>query len=327
MAANNEGAMTLPSAIYQEVKAWIVHQEEYEARHQTPAPLTDAQRIALEILRRPVTASPRASPPLPPPAPAHAPAFSNPPTVHDSDPNYIGILMEYHQKHNQLANLFFQEEPSGVLPGGVTGRICRVTISESFAHASGHIEHFPAVGFGLNPDGSEPRFTSKRNAKSFAAKCAAEWMAAQGLIRLPLSSPSPSPSPSSRTSTLLQRQGVSVAPSSNNLGGTNNAAMADGLPAAELFKLVNKLCSEMKIPGLRYSFVDSASGADTFDGRVDVDHYGDDELLSLVDASVVHGVQGKDNAKRAVAAKVLAKLQEIEASRDAQYRRICLGRS
>lgn len=42
------------TAIYSEVRTWITQQEVYEAITKTPAPLTNAQRKALEVLRVPI---------------------------------------------------------------------------------------------------------------------------------------------------------------------------------------------------------------------------------------------------------------------------------
>lgn len=72
MTADNDNLVAVPTAIFQEVKAWIAHQEAYEAQNNKPALLTKAQRKALEILR------------LPSPTPA-------PPEL--GNDNYVGALM------------------------------------------------------------------------------------------------------------------------------------------------------------------------------------------------------------------------------------------
>lgn len=83
--AADEGAAVFPSPIYQELKAWIAHQEAYEVEHQKPAPLTDAQRKAVQALRLPAAIPPTADgPPL----------------------NYVGLLMgTYHALPLSLAVL------------------------------------------------------------------------------------------------------------------------------------------------------------------------------------------------------------------------------
>lgn len=49
---------SVPTALYAEAKAWIAQQQAYEAEFKRPAPLTAAQRKALEALRLPPPAAP-----------------------------------------------------------------------------------------------------------------------------------------------------------------------------------------------------------------------------------------------------------------------------
>lgn len=81
MAMPAEVGSMASSAIYQEVKAWIAQQEAFEAQHNKPAPLTNAQRIALQNLHLATSTS---TPPLPSLSPAVAVG---------SPVNYVGILM------------------------------------------------------------------------------------------------------------------------------------------------------------------------------------------------------------------------------------------
>lgn len=46
------------SALYAKVKAWISQQEAFEQTAKQPAPLTNAQRKALEVLRIPISVTP-----------------------------------------------------------------------------------------------------------------------------------------------------------------------------------------------------------------------------------------------------------------------------
>lgn len=87
--------MALPTAIYQEVRAWITHQEAYEAQHQKPAPLTEAQQMALLVLRLPASpaAPAQAAPPtaaIPIPTPATPSPSSPAPAA--APTNYVGLL-------------------------------------------------------------------------------------------------------------------------------------------------------------------------------------------------------------------------------------------
>lgn len=80
MAMPAEVGSVSSTVIYQEVKAWIAQQEAFEAQYNRPAPLTDAQRMALLNLRL-ATTTPTPSPPsLSPAVPPGSPV------------NYVGIL-------------------------------------------------------------------------------------------------------------------------------------------------------------------------------------------------------------------------------------------
>lgn len=80
MAMAAESGSMASTVIYQEVKAWIAKQEAFEAQYNRPAPLTDAQRMALQSLRLPST-TPSSTPPSPSPAVGGGSAV-----------NYVGIL-------------------------------------------------------------------------------------------------------------------------------------------------------------------------------------------------------------------------------------------
>lgn len=114
----------------------------------------------------------------------------------------------YHQKRNNLAGSPSNKVTKGQVSGThwlrweeaeaepeqviVSGRwICRVTTSDCL-HSSEAIDHFPAPGYGLQTDGSELSFRTKKAARRFAAKCAIQWLVAQGLMTAPSSSPMPS---------------------------------------------------------------------------------------------------------------------------------------
>lgn len=203
-----------------------------------------------------------------------------------------------------------------------------MTILESLAHESGPIEHFPAAGYGLNDDGSEQRFTSKKAAKSFAAKCAVEWLAAQGFMPSHLqaaSSPPPkmqAPLPAAPT---LKRAPQSTGSSTSTSNTTitpppkRQATTAPMRPdSASEAAAVATLCHELNLPAPKYEIVETAPNSGVFDGRAQFEDYGDLDLLSLTEAGVVQGVGGKDATRQAVAAKLLERLREIEAVRDAQ---------
>lgn len=80
---------------------------------------------------------------------------------------------------------------------------------------------------------------------------------------------------------------------------------------------VRALCVRLNITAPRYRISPTGPHTTTFDGEVVLDHYGDAEQLAVMEASRVQGVDGMDNAKRAVASKVLAALRVVEAQREA----------
>lgn len=253
------------------------------------------------------------------------------PCLHQSLTNKTESL----QKLDPTAEIHWVEEASGVLAGGTPGRICRITIAESLAHPSGHIEHFPAAGYGLHADGSEPRFPSKKEAKRFAAKCAVDWLGAQGLVPqglLPLATSTPSPVPitpmqlaghgrdsgsSSSSSVVVVPAPAPGTPSSSKRAtqGSNNTIspppkrqttgeasvpvpVANGGPPAT--ELVSNLCRELGITAPKYIISLSDLGGGLYNGRADFEHFGDKELLDLGNGSIVVAVLGKDNAKKRV---------------------------
>lgn len=206
-----------------------------------------------------------------------------------------------------------------------------MTIVDSLAHESGHIEHFPAQGYGLNDDGSEPCFSTKKAAKHFAAKCAVEWLVAQGLMSPPLGTSLP---PSGTTSSFTTPQTHPAAAVQNpnkavplpgkppqmmqvssGFDGTSEMAAASP-PLTRTTTLVADLCNDLDFPAPKYKVVELSPNV--YGGMAQFDDYGQSELIALNKASMVKGVIGKEATRQAIAAKVLEKLQEIEAGRDAQ---------
>ncbi|KAI1417586.1 hypothetical protein F5Y13DRAFT_151356 [Hypoxylon sp. FL1857] len=146
---------------YKAIQKWIGQQQEYEATHSEPAPLTDAQRKLLEKLE--ITLPPETPPPSEPGL---------------DDTNWIGILLEYRaarqRVHRGIPGGNFLESPGPTI-GGEQKWHCRVRIDE-------HPVLFPGPDGGLFPDGSQPYFARKKDAKKYAAKCAVQWLRAQGYM-------------------------------------------------------------------------------------------------------------------------------------------------
>ncbi|KAI8963893.1 hypothetical protein F5Y11DRAFT_317729 [Daldinia sp. FL1419] len=150
------------SDTYKTILHWITRQLEFEAKHGTPAPLTDNQRKLLEKLQ---VALPPASSPQPEPD--------------LGDANWVGLLLEYRAARQRVPNNIpggdFREFP-GPTVYGVQKWHCQVRIDE-------HTEPFPGPDGGSFPGGALPSFARKKDAKKYAAKCAVEWLGKNGYMR------------------------------------------------------------------------------------------------------------------------------------------------
>lgn len=180
---------TVPNPIYQQVKAWIAEKEAYELKHNRRAPLTNAQRSALEVLRQPSR---------------QFPAVGN--------TNWVGLLNEYRQATAPGGHINYAEQEAGApLAGGNKGHICRVELDATLLRGRGGGLVFPLSpsGAGLVPQAQKhrggagndgigripitmeeeeeeeqqqettmtmPVFTTKKMAKHYAAKCAVEFL-------------------------------------------------------------------------------------------------------------------------------------------------------
>lgn len=80
--------------------------------------------------------------------------------------------------------------------------------------------------------------------------------------------------------------------------------------------VVADLCSHLGFPPPRYNVIENSPNE--YSGMAQFDDYGDVELIALTRASRVEGMGGKEIARQSIARKLLKKLQEIEAERDAQ---------
>lgn len=300
--------------MYAEVKAWIAQQEAFEKATKTPAPLTNAQRKALEVLRLPLSVTP-------PPELGHV--------------DYISLLNRYRQANYTGQELDWDErEASTKAVGGAIGRICSVTITESRKHPEAPVESFPAPGYGFEKGESPPVFPRKKDAKQYAAKCAVEWLIAQSMMPSNLRDVTfpKAQLPSRLTTSSFSRRLVTTSsddedsdedseddssPSSppgspspapqRPAGGTSSPGAVDlgdeSLPATQR---VTALCAELGIRAPRYVTNRSASGRDRcFDGYPD---FGHDSSSMPKGLGRVEDVEGQEKARLAVAALVLEHL-------------------
>lgn len=180
---NNTPTTTVPNPIYREVKAWIAEKEAYERKHNRRAPLTNAQRSALETLRLPSRL---------------LPAVGN--------TNWVGFLNEYRQATSPGGHIDYAEQEAGTpLAAGNKGHICRVELDATLLRGRGRCGGggglvFPSssraglVQRAQKRGGDEngripvmmeeeqetmmtmPVFATKKMAKQYAAKCAVEFL-------------------------------------------------------------------------------------------------------------------------------------------------------
>ncbi|KAL1899431.1 hypothetical protein Sste5346_002828 [Sporothrix stenoceras] len=138
------------------LKAWVFDQEEYERRTGKPVPLTDEQRRAIAVL---------APPPPPPPAVV----------TNWDDVDTISLLMRYLQaRKSSKGEINYPEFLSEDVPGPA-GTIHWRTRCRLSVEAYGHL--FPPLN---HPRPSDCIFTTKKASRQFAARCAIEWLVAQG---------------------------------------------------------------------------------------------------------------------------------------------------
>ncbi|KAL1871349.1 hypothetical protein Daus18300_004715 [Diaporthe australafricana] len=303
MAHPNGEDPAFPNALYQEVKAWATEQEAFERANQTPAPLTDTQRLFLESFRAPS--------PLP--------------DIGQVD--YVSLLFRYRQANPTGKKIVFAEAIHGVrnAEGSLQWTIT-IELSEALAHEP-PIEKFPAAGFGADAAGCPP-FVRKKDAKQYAAKCAIEWLISQSLmpsnlqdVTFPKSHlPPPRPLP------VLQSQpakrpnedtngGHTPPPKRMTKGTTGVVAVDDdSLPATQR---VQALCHSMGLKAPSYNLTNSDPRVNyIFDGRPD---FGDDSDNFPEDLGHVTHVLGKDSAKQEIAEILLKHLMKMHQERRAEY--------
>ncbi|KAI0386281.1 hypothetical protein F5Y04DRAFT_243769 [Hypomontagnella monticulosa] len=310
------------SETYRAIQSWIAQQQEYEAKHSTPAPLTDAQRKLLEKLE---SALPPATPLLP------EPEFD--------DTNWIGMLLEYraarHRVPDGVSGNFVEIE--GPVAYGVQRWHCQVRVDE-------HPQPFPGPSGGL-VGGNLPSFARKKDAKKYAAKCAIEWLRSNGYIHnggnTTTSQPSQPPLPQEQLvapqpstpakkkqklspSTPERPQAPISKPESNepeiHPGSPLPKALASPFNDDEVtaVKEVAKLCRRLGLKGeLQYKITRMSETSDFYKGYAELGM-----LASQLPEGVGHvkDVFGKKPAREKIAEELLEPLRKLAAKFDEQDR-------
>ncbi|KAH7037860.1 uncharacterized protein B0I36DRAFT_72118 [Microdochium trichocladiopsis] len=131
------------------LQAWVAEKQSFEAEHNRAAPVTAEEEKALLPLLRLL-----------------APALAAGPEL--GDENWIGTLNEHLQQRGRDVP-DYDYESFYVLKGTPAMFRC-------FVRLQGLPERVPGPAYGLDADGQCPSFKSKKAAKTYAAKCAFEYL-------------------------------------------------------------------------------------------------------------------------------------------------------
>ncbi|KAI2612900.1 uncharacterized protein GGS25DRAFT_518589 [Hypoxylon fragiforme] len=282
------------SNTYQAIQNWISRQQEYEATNSSPAPITDTQRKLLDKLELA----------LPPEAPIQ-------PEPQLENTNWIGYLQEYRARRTKgTGGIDFVEAP-GPFAQGVQRWYYRVKIQESPTP-------FPGPNGGLFPDGTEPSFVRKKDAKKYAAKCAVEWLRKNGYMQTTQQSP-----PAKRQKVSLpppkQAPGVDVTATQTQPKGIASPYNNDEVSAVDK---VRQLCVTLGYPDVQYK-ISPCNTEGFYDGFPDLGMLG----LKILPKDIGHvkNIFGKKCAKEMIAEQLLTPLTEIAAPHIEKRERILAG--
>ncbi|RYP52981.1 hypothetical protein DL768_001975 [Monosporascus sp. mg162] len=323
------GPAQVPTPFYSRLQEWILQQQEYEATYSKPAPLTAAQRKLLSELELTVT-----------PAPTE-------PEVGDN--NWIGILLEY-RAANQLypgdSAVEFTEEAVAAVPGhpGPVRWRCQARIEES-----------AGVPF---PSGTPPSFARKKDAKQFAARCAVEWLRANGHmpadgVRFPkaaVAAAAPPPPPPKQQQQGTKRRASPGTSTSNNpsprpnngsspstsskrsprssLSAATEASPSSFSPNSSPFggderapgQEVAELCGNLGWQQPRYVLTEDPQTQGFWSGYPEFGHYGPSPEQVPASAGRVEGAYGKKLARQLIAEGVLPYIRRVWEERQAGTR-------
>ncbi|RYO74063.1 hypothetical protein DL764_010986 [Monosporascus ibericus] len=333
------GSAQAPTPFYTRLQEWILQQQDYEAKHSQPAPLTAAQRKLLSELEVAVT-----------PAPTE-------PQIGDT--NWVGILLEYraaHQIYPGDGGVEFSEEAVAV-PGPSSSPMrwrFQVRIEERMAAP------FPSA----DGDSAEPpSFARKKDAKQFAARCAVEWLRANGHmpadgVRFPkggvaaavppppqqqqqattrraspststLNNPGPGPNNGSSSSTSSKRSPRSSLSMATEVSSPSSSRYspfdADERRATQE---VNELCQSLNCQPPQYKLTEDPEHKGFWNGHAEFDPHGPlpaQLLTQLLAVGRTEGACGKKLARQQIAELLLPHLRLAWNARRAETRSFMSG--
>lgn len=192
----------------------------------------------------------------------------------------------------------YTDEPVGEPPAPIRWNVyCRIAECP---------DAFPGQAGGLNPvTGLPPSFARKQSAKSYAAKCAYEWLLAKGYTRMAAHSQQIGNGHSEKVPGHQQRQPVPN-------GGAS--VYPPGAGEGQACKQVNALCAELGLPSPRYR-IDEVGGA--YDGSASFEGIAQHRFAS---GGLGHVRQAltRSVAKEMIAEEVVKELSKMKQDRARQ---------
>ncbi|KAH6654128.1 hypothetical protein BKA67DRAFT_564250 [Truncatella angustata] len=308
--------MAVSSSTYQDIIDWALSQQNHEATHGQPAPLNQSQRkmvLDLHQIIKPV------------------PQLLTAPDIGDTD--WVSLLYRYRQSKPGTSDITFTEQQA-----------VESTVRQPCWNVFVALEEHPDEPFPLTSWGSAalPSFVRKKDARQYAAKCAAEWLMAERLMPdngrdvtfprqqkvAPVVSAAP---PAPKRQKLAAAGAAATPPASTALRSA--AAASSSSPAKQEPKApaepdmdmdedkavsqVVQLCKElgMQLPVYKIN----RENGDFWGGHAEFDRTasGADLPLSVGEVTGVYG--SKKSGREAVAGQLLKALRKIKADRKAIY--------
>ncbi|KAI1633736.1 hypothetical protein F4809DRAFT_570532 [Biscogniauxia mediterranea] len=302
-------SVTISTSTYETVQKWIGRQLESNAA------VTDTQRDLLLNLEHTIN---------PPPPPRAEPELDG--------INWIGLLQEYRAARLRIpvgvSGINFTESAVNPFSATTSNWLSQVTIDE-------HPLPFPGPSGGLFEDGTQPSFARKKDARKYAAKCAIEWLRANGYmpqtggVKFPKvqqpqpaqqSTQKPTQRPTSQSSP--PREKVATSPKANSATKTPTPASPfdDTQPSAVIE--VERLCRELGIMAPKYKIEQDPVTGGFFSGYPD---FGIHAGMVPVGIGRVENILSKKAAKEKIAEELLAPLQQIYDERRESDRKFMEG--
>ncbi|ORY70127.1 uncharacterized protein BCR38DRAFT_471499 [Pseudomassariella vexata] len=311
--------MAVASSIYTEISEWALQQRDHEAAHGQPAPLSPAQRKALQDLHNAIRPS------------------QIEPDIGGID--WVSLLHRYRNAYpDPNSGVIFKEEP--VVPSAPPRFTCSVQIKENSAP-------FPGPGTGLIND-AVPSFARKKDAKQYAAKCAIEWLKMKKFIpdntedmtfKKPKASSTNSNIPTMTTTTPATSQQQPAAKKQRRIPPTppearvmtqNPMGLGDGANGNKPFSnggelsalsLVEQYCKKLGIQAPRYNLAEQEIRG-FWCGSPEFEVVDTQRLKFPPDMGHVKDILGKKHAKELMADEVLRHLQRVYDERQETIRRV-----